>query len=68
MTIPEYISALNKLYKAGIATEHSYRGDLKIRSKGRTLTFDDILHYQRIIIALNETDRVMGVVDEISKF
>ncbi|HPB02445.1 MAG TPA: N-6 DNA methylase [Bacteroidales bacterium] len=30
MTIPEYISALNKLYKAGIATEHSYRGDLKI--------------------------------------
>jgi len=24
MTIPEYISALNKLYKAGIATEHSY--------------------------------------------
>jgi len=65
MTIPDYISALNKLYKAGIATEHSYRGDLKIRRKTRTLSFDDILHYQRIIIALNETERVMGEIDVV---
>lgn len=64
MTIPEYISALNKLYKAGIATEHSYRGDLKIRSKGLTLSFDVILHYQRVIVALTETDRVMREVDD----
>jgi len=32
--------------------------------KGRTLTFDDILHYQRVIVALVETDRVMGEIDE----
>ncbi|MDO9261680.1 MAG: type ISP restriction/modification enzyme, partial [Flavobacteriaceae bacterium] len=27
--------------------------------KGRTLEFDDILHYQKIIVALSETDRLM---------
>jgi len=65
MTIPDYISALNKLYKAGIATEQSYRGDLKILRNSRTLLFDDILHYQRIIVALSETERVMGEVDRV---
>jgi predicted helicase len=33
--------------------------------KGRTLTFEDILHYQKIIVALTETDRLMGEVDEV---
>lgn len=33
--------------------------------KGRTLTGDDILHYQRIIIALIETDRLMKEIDEV---
>jgi len=33
--------------------------------KGRTLSFDDILHYQRIIIALHETERVMEEVDGV---
>jgi hypothetical protein len=33
--------------------------------KGRTLEFDDILHYQKIIVALTETDRLMREVDEI---
>lgn len=32
--------------------------------KGRTLTNDDIMHYQRMIVALSETARVMGEVDE----
>lgn len=32
--------------------------------KGRTLTFDDIQHYQKIIKALLETDRVMREIDE----
>lgn len=32
--------------------------------KGRTLTFDDIFHYQRIIIALAETMRLMAEIDE----
>lgn len=35
--------------------------------KGRTLTSDDLLHYQRVIIALAETDRLMKEVDEVIK-
>ena len=31
--------------------------------KGRTLTFDDIRHYQKIIKILSETGRVMGEID-----
>lgn len=33
--------------------------------KGRSLTFDDIIHYQRIIVALAETVRLMKEVDKI---
>jgi hypothetical protein len=33
--------------------------------KGRTLQFDDILHYQKIIVALVETDRLMNQIDEV---
>lgn len=33
--------------------------------KGRALTDDDILHYQRMIVALIETDRIMKEIDEI---
>ncbi len=34
--------------------------------KGRTLNFDDILHYQKIIVALTETDRIMKEIDKIN--
>ncbi|MBK9462164.1 MAG: hypothetical protein IPN94_22775 [Sphingobacteriales bacterium] len=34
--------------------------------KGRTLEFDDILHYQKIIVALTETDRLMKEIDTIA--
>ncbi len=34
--------------------------------KGRTLGFEDILHYQKIIVALNETDRLMKEIDKIN--
>ncbi len=37
---------------------------LKDRS-GRQLSFEDILHYQKIIVALNETDRIMQDIDGI---
>ncbi len=37
---------------------------LKDRQK-RTLEFDDILHYQKIIVALFETDRLMKQIDKI---
>ena len=33
--------------------------------KGRKLEFDDILHYQKIIVALTETDRIMKEVDVV---
>jgi predicted helicase len=33
--------------------------------KNRTLEFDDILHYQKIIVALTETDRLMKEVDKV---
>lgn len=33
--------------------------------KGRKLEFDDILHYQKIIVALSETDRIMKAIDKI---
>lgn len=33
--------------------------------KGRQLSFEDILHYQKIIVALAETDRIMKVIDKI---
>src|SRR5690606_16997559 len=33
--------------------------------KDRKLEFDDILHYQRIIVALTETDRLMKEIDKI---
>lgn len=33
--------------------------------KGRKLEFDDIAHYQKIIVALTETDRIMKEIDKI---
>ena len=33
--------------------------------KERMLEFDDILHYQKVIVALTETDRLMKAVDEV---
>ena len=32
--------------------------------KGRTLTKDDIAHYQKIVVALSETIRLMNEIDE----
>lgn len=33
--------------------------------KGRKLAYDDIQHYQKIIVALTETDRIMKEIDKI---
>jgi predicted helicase len=33
--------------------------------KDRELSYEDILHYQKIIVALSETDRIMKEIDEI---
>ena len=34
--------------------------------KGRELSFEDILHYQKIIVALTETDRLMKEINNIN--
>lgn len=34
--------------------------------KGRTLTNEEIEHYQKIIVALVETDRIMKELDKVS--
>jgi hypothetical protein len=33
--------------------------------KGRVLSYEDIQHYQKIIVALAETDRLMKEIDKI---
>ena len=33
--------------------------------KGRAITAEDVVHYQKIIVALNETVRIMAEIDEI---
>ncbi len=33
--------------------------------RGRTLSFEDVLHYQKIIVALYETDKIMKEIDKI---
>ena len=33
--------------------------------KERELSYEDILHYQKIIVALSETDRIMNAIDTI---
>ncbi|MEI6756923.1 MAG: type ISP restriction/modification enzyme [Chlorobium sp.] len=33
--------------------------------KGKELNFEDVRHYQRIIVALSETNRIMGEIDKI---
>ena len=33
--------------------------------KGRKLSFDDLFHYQKIVVALKETMRLMGEIDEL---
>ncbi len=35
--------------------------------KGRELSFEDVRHYQRIIVALTETDRIMKEIDTIGE-
>ena len=35
--------------------------------KGRVLSYEDIIHYQKIVVALSETDRLMKEIDEILK-
>ena len=33
--------------------------------KGRTLSDEDVAHYQRVVVALNETIRIMAEIDDV---
>ncbi|MBE3038252.1 MAG: N-6 DNA methylase, partial [Chloroflexi bacterium] len=33
--------------------------------RGRLLSFDDLMHYQKVVVALNETRRVMLEIDQV---
>lgn len=50
-----------EFYIGGYQPAQKWLKDLK----GRALSFDDILHYQKIIVALTETDRLMREIDEV---
>ena len=55
------------------ATWNSHIGGYQVCEKwlkdrrGRTLSSDDIAHYQKIVVALAETMRLMGEIDEVIK-
>lgn len=36
--------------------------------KGRKLSDEDIVHYQKIVVALTETDKLMKEIDEVFEF
>jgi hypothetical protein len=39
---------------------------LKDRHKAKgTLSFDDVLHYQKVVVALKETMQLMGEIDQL---
>jgi predicted helicase len=76
ITYPDYLGAVyinDEQYFADVPTSawEFYIGGyqpaqkwLKDR-KGRTLGFEDIIHYQKIIVALTETHRLMKEVDKV---
>jgi hypothetical protein len=61
MTLNQYIAIINRRYHQGDATEHTFRGDLQQLIENLV----SILHYQNIIVALTETDRLMKEIDKI---
>jgi hypothetical protein len=56
--VPE---AVWNLHIGGYQACHKWLKD----RKGRTLSQDDVTHYQRIIVAISETIRIMGEIDEV---
>lgn len=48
-------------YIGGYQPAQKWLKDRKVRE----LSYDDILHYQKIIVALTETDRIVKEIDEV---
>ena len=53
-----------EFYIGGYQPAQKWLKDRKDR-KDRTLDIEDILHYQKIIVALSETDRIMKEINKI---
>ncbi len=80
MTLHQYVTNLNTLYQTGKAREHSYRSDLQVLlthwlpdilvtnepARSECGAPDYLLHYQKIVVALTETDEIMGRIDKIN--
>ena len=64
MPINEYLKQVKQLHNAGNPTEHSYRPYLKTLLEQMV----EICHYQKIFVALVETDRIMKQIDETIEF
>ena len=65
ISCPKYFSNVPltawELYIGGYQSAQKWLKD----RKDRTLHYEDILHYQKIIIALFETDRLMKEINKI---
>jgi hypothetical protein len=59
------IDGVNVVVKPKYENGKVYISDTLNYRKKRTLEFDDILHYQKIIVALYETDRIIKEIDKI---
>ena len=72
MRIDDYIAEIDKIWRTGGATEHSYRGALQrlladlmpglsvLNEPRRIACGADLLHYKRIILALLRTFRLVA--------
>jgi len=50
-----------KLHIGGYQVLHKWLKD----RKGRTLSYDDVTHYGKIVVALKETNRLQQEIDEL---
>lgn len=70
MITQQYLENLNQLYKIGYVCEGSCIGNQPAQKwlkdlKDIELGFEDIMHYNKIIVALTETDRLMKEIDNV---
>jgi hypothetical protein len=64
MELKQYIADINPQYQTGMARGRAYRPTLK-DCKRITLSSEDEKHYKQIIYVLQQTERIMGEIDEI---
>lgn len=70
MTTQQYLENFSQLYQIEYVYRHSYKGYQPAQKwlkdhKDIELGFEDIMHYNKIIVALTETDRLMKEIDNV---